>query len=48
MACIDHYEFGWIVVDGKERQCDLIILPYRLVAELVAAGRTRIGAPGPG
>jgi hypothetical protein len=31
MARIDHYEFGRIVVDGREERRDLIILPGRLV-----------------
>ena len=31
MARIDHYEFGRIVVDGREERRDLIILPERVV-----------------
>ena len=31
MARIDHYEFGRIVVDGREETNDLIILPHRVV-----------------
>jgi hypothetical protein len=31
MARIDHYEFGRIVVDGREETRDLIILPDRMV-----------------
>jgi hypothetical protein len=31
MARIDHYEFGRIVVDGREETSDLIILPGRVV-----------------
>jgi hypothetical protein len=31
MARIDHYEFGRIVVDGREETRDLIILPIRVV-----------------
>jgi hypothetical protein len=31
MARIDHYEFGRIVVDGREDTRDLIILPDRVV-----------------
>jgi hypothetical protein len=31
MACIEHYEFGRIVVDGQEERRDLIILPDRVV-----------------
>lgn len=31
MARIDHYEFGRIVVDGREETKDLIILPGRVV-----------------
>jgi hypothetical protein len=31
MARIDHYEFGRIVVDGREETRDLIILPGRVV-----------------
>jgi hypothetical protein len=31
MARIDHYEFGRIVVDGREETSDLIILPDRVV-----------------
>jgi hypothetical protein len=31
MARIDHYEFGRIVVDGREETRDLIILPNRVV-----------------
>jgi hypothetical protein len=31
MARIDHYEFGWIVVDGRQETTDLIILPDRVV-----------------
>jgi hypothetical protein len=31
MARIDHYEFGRIVVDGREETHDLIILPNRVV-----------------
>jgi hypothetical protein len=31
MARIDHYEFGRIVVDGREETKDLIILPDRVV-----------------
>jgi hypothetical protein len=31
MARIDHYEFGRIVVDGREETSDLIILPDRVM-----------------
>jgi hypothetical protein len=31
MARIDHYEFGRIVVDGRQETRDLIILPDRVV-----------------
>jgi hypothetical protein len=31
MARIDHYEFGRIVVDGREDTNDLIVLPGRVV-----------------
>jgi hypothetical protein len=31
MARIDHYEFGRIVVDGREETKDLIVLPGRVV-----------------
>jgi hypothetical protein len=31
MARIDHYEFGRILVDGREETRDLIILPGRVV-----------------
>jgi hypothetical protein len=31
MARIDHYEFGRIVVDGRQETKDLIILPDRVV-----------------
>jgi hypothetical protein len=31
MARIDHYEFGRIVVDGRQETRDLIILPERVV-----------------
>ena len=31
MARIDHYEFGQIVVDGRQETKDLIILPDRVV-----------------
>jgi hypothetical protein len=31
MTRIDHYEFGRIVVDGREETRDLIILPDRVV-----------------
>jgi hypothetical protein len=31
MARVDHYEFGRIVVDGREETNDLIILPDRMV-----------------
>jgi hypothetical protein len=31
MARIDHYEFGRIVVDGRQETRDLIILPLRVV-----------------
>jgi hypothetical protein len=31
MARIDHYEFGRIVVDGREETSDLIVLPRRVV-----------------
>jgi len=31
MARIDHYEFGRIVVDGRQETRDLIILPGRVV-----------------
>ena len=31
MARVDHYEFGRIVVDGREETNDLIILPGRVV-----------------
>ena len=31
MARIDHYEFGRIVVDGRQETSDLIILPGRVV-----------------
>jgi hypothetical protein len=33
MARIDHYEFGRIVVDGREETRDLIILPDRVVRD---------------
>jgi hypothetical protein len=31
MARIDHYEFGRIVVDGRQETKDLIVLPDRVV-----------------
>ena len=31
MARIDYYEFGRIVVDGRQETKDLIILPHRVV-----------------
>jgi hypothetical protein len=31
MARIDHYEFGRIVVDGRQETRDLIVLPDRVV-----------------
>ena len=31
MARIDHYEFGRIVVDGRQETNDLILLPDRVV-----------------
>jgi hypothetical protein len=31
MARIDHYEFGRIVVDGRQETRDLIVLPGRVV-----------------
>jgi hypothetical protein len=31
MARIDHYEFGRIIIDGREETRDLIILPDRVV-----------------
>ena len=31
MARIDHYDFGRIVVDGREETKDLIVLPGRVV-----------------
>jgi len=31
MTRIDHYEFGRIVVDGREETKDLIVLPDRVV-----------------
>ncbi len=31
MARIDHYEFGRIIIDGREESKDLIILPDRVV-----------------
>jgi hypothetical protein len=31
MARIDHYEFGRIIVDGREETKDLIVLPGRVV-----------------
>jgi hypothetical protein len=31
MARIDHYEFGRIIIDGREETKDLIILPDRVV-----------------
>jgi hypothetical protein len=31
MTRVDHYEFGRIVVDGREETKDLIILPNRVV-----------------
>jgi hypothetical protein len=31
MSRIDHYEFGRIVVDGRQETKDLIILPHRVV-----------------
>jgi hypothetical protein len=31
VARIDHYEFGRIVIDGREETRDLIILPGRVV-----------------
>jgi hypothetical protein len=31
MARIDHYEFGRIVVDGRDETKDLIVLPDRVV-----------------
>jgi hypothetical protein len=33
MARIDHYDFGRIVVDGREETRDLIILPDRVVRD---------------
>jgi hypothetical protein len=33
MARIDHYEFGRIVVDGREETRDLVILPDRVVRD---------------
>jgi hypothetical protein len=33
MARIDHYEFGRIVIDGREETRDLIILPDRVVRD---------------
>jgi hypothetical protein len=33
MARIGHYEFGRIVIDGREETSDLIILPDRLVRD---------------
>jgi hypothetical protein len=48
MARIDHYGFGRIVVDGGEETNDLILLPDRVVLELVAPGRPRAVARRPG
>jgi hypothetical protein len=31
MARIDHYEFGQIIIDGRQETKDLIILPDRVV-----------------
>jgi len=31
MARIDHNEFGWIVVDGRQETTDLIVLPGRVI-----------------
>jgi hypothetical protein len=31
MARIDHYQFGRIVIDGREESRDLIVLPNRVV-----------------
>jgi hypothetical protein len=33
MTRIDHYEFGRIVIDGREETRDLIILPDRVVRD---------------
>ena len=33
MARIDHYEFGRIVVDGRQETRDLIVLPDRVVRD---------------
>jgi hypothetical protein len=33
MARIDHYEFGQIVIDGRQETRDLIILPNRVVRD---------------
>jgi hypothetical protein len=33
MARIDHYEFGRIIIDGREETRDLIILPDRVVRD---------------
>jgi hypothetical protein len=33
MARIDHYEFGRIVIDGRQETRDLIILPNRVVRD---------------
>jgi hypothetical protein len=33
MARIEHYEFGRIVVDGREETRDLIVLPSRVVRD---------------
>ena len=31
MARVDHYEFGRVVVDGRQETSDLIVLPDRVV-----------------
>jgi hypothetical protein len=33
MARIDHYQFGRIVVDGRQETNDLVILPHRVVRD---------------
>jgi hypothetical protein len=48
MARIDEYQFGRIVVDGRERTKDLIILPERIVDNWWRAGAYGRLNPDPG
>lgn len=45
MARVDHYEFGRIVIDGREETRDLIILPDRVIQASWTASSASLREP---